>query len=112
MRTLAEIIEAAKSNSDTTHEECLYALLAMEALFFHDNRIVRQYVLDTDKSPVGILNRLKLHVEFAFNQAKTALNKSPKDYLGWSNDPANPDYQKKRDIALKIFDKVLAKQDN
>lgn len=112
MRTLSEIIEAAKSNSETTHEECLYALLAMEALFFHDNRTVRKYVLDPDKSPVAVLNRLKLHVELSFQSAKAALNKSPKEYVGAAYDPKNPEYQKMRTTALKIFDKIVTDQDN
>jgi hypothetical protein len=36
-----------------------------------------------------------------------ALNKSPKEYLGWNNDPENPDYQKFHAMGSKLVDKAL-----
>ncbi len=40
MRTLFEIIHAAKSGERPTYEELLYALVALEALFTFDHNFV------------------------------------------------------------------------
>jgi hypothetical protein len=36
-----------------------------------------------------------------------ALNKSPKEYLGWNNDPENPEYQKFHAMGSRLVDKAL-----
>jgi hypothetical protein len=45
----------------------------------------------------------------SFNRYKSALQKSPKDYVGWNNDPMNPEYQKLRQAESKLFDKLFEK---
>jgi hypothetical protein len=44
--------------------------------------------------------------EESFNRNKRALSVDPQQFVGWSNDPANPDYQKMRSLATKVFKKV------
>lgn len=70
MRTLSEIIDAAKDGSETTHEECLYALLE------------------------------------EFQRFKLALSKDPKSYVGWNNDPKNPEHVKFVKMGRKLIDKL------
>ena len=103
MKTLFEIIDSAKDGKMPTLEECYYAMLALSALHFFDHRILQG--LDKPKHQKEWW--IKLQAEESFKRFKVALDKSPKDYVGWENDPANPDYQKRRNIGRKIMDKVI-----
>ncbi len=101
MRTLGEIITAAKDGEKPSYDELLYALVALEALFTFDHSFVVElpYKPSHQKHP-------ELWSEESFNRVKRAMEKPPKDWLGWNNDPANPEYQKRRKVALAIWDKA------
>lgn len=101
MRTLFEIIESAQDNRPTTHEECLYAMLVIDALWHFDRRDLRNLAFDNTKVPVRVL------AKESFARCKKALQIDPKVYLG-SNDPANPDYQRMRKALLAEFEKRMA----
>ena len=104
MRTLFEIIEAAKSNEVTTHDECLYALLAVEALsIFDSSSFQRLAEKDTKKHFLGATYRWKE----SWNRWKRAGEKSPKEWLGNNNDPTNPEYQQRRKVAKRLLDKII-----
>jgi len=105
MRTLNEIIEAVKSNKETTHEECSYALLVMEILWSFDSRSIRRMDENTFKS--GMLDFIKKE---SFRRAKTALDKDPQQYLGWNYDPKNPQYQEEREMGIKMMEIILKKE--
>jgi hypothetical protein len=45
----------------------------------------------------------------SFKRWKMAIAKPPEEYGGWENDPSNPEYQKRRTLSLKLFEKVIAR---
>ena len=49
----------------------------------------------------------KMRLENIRNAYSTALNKSPKEWLGWNNDPENPEYQKFHAWGKKLVDEAL-----
>lgn len=102
MRTLSQIIDAAKDGCETTHEECLYALLAMCGLQWFDHQALMQLW----QRPESNIISPEFQYSESFSRFKTALGKSPKEWLGWSNDPQNPDYQAFRKTAFKVFEKA------
>lgn len=102
MRTLSDIIDAAKDGEPTTHEECLYALLAYSSLHYFAASAIRR-MHERPNSPVYSAERM---MEEDFTRVKTALNKSPKEWVGWRNDPKNPEYQKMRAVGKKLIDKL------
>lgn len=104
MRTLFEIIEAAKIGEPTTHEECLYALLAYAGLAHFDASALRQLAFEPSK-----LRTPERQAEESFKRWKMALAKSPKDWLGPSNDPANEECRERVRMARRLFDKVVPK---
>ena len=104
MRTLYEIIDSAKSGDMPTHEECYYAMLVYEFMFTMDHIRLREELLAENRPPEMIR---KLFAENSFRMYKGALDKSPKEYLGWNDNPANPEYQKRRKIGEKILDKAI-----
>lgn len=96
---MLEIIEAAKDNRETEKEELLYALLALDALGTMDNLALLHM---SDRSP-----QVERALERSFERSKAALNKSPKEWVGWNNDPRNPEYQQSRNLSFKIAKKAL-----
>jgi hypothetical protein len=103
MRTLFEIIESAKDGNMPTHEECYWAMLGLSALHYFDHSNLRTLCFKETINP--IIKKLK--AEESFKRFQLALNKSPKDWVGWNNDPANPEYQKMRAVGTKLLNKVL-----
>ena len=99
MRTLGEIISAAKIGEPVTHEEALYALLAYDILSTFDHMAVRKMVRDCVEEAVHVHKDL-------FQRWKRALVLPPKTYLGPRNDPANPDVVRRVKISRKIVDKL------
>jgi hypothetical protein len=101
VRTLFEIIEDAKVGDPTTHEECLYALLAYASLVHFDSRALRMLAFEPSK-----FRTPEREAEESHRRWKTALAKSPKDWLGPSNDPANEECRQRVRLARRLFDKV------
>ena len=110
MRTLYEIITSAKDGDMPTHEECYWAMLCYEIMFNMDHRNLREE-LSGEKPTAKLIKNLKL--ENSHKMYNTALNKSPRDYLGKNYDPGSAEYQKLRKLRKlrklgnKIFDKVI-----
>lgn len=103
MRTLGDIIDAAKIGEPTTHEECLYALLAYSGLAHFDSSSLRKLAYEPNK-----FRTPEREAEESFRRWKTALEKSPKDWLGPNNDPANQACRDRVTLARKIFDQVAS----
>lgn len=105
MRTLYEIIEAVKDDAPATEEELRYALIAYQSLHHFDTMALRRLAEHPERciGPLGI----KFERTEAFNRHKAALNIDPKTYVGWNNDPKNPQYQKERQVAVKIFEAAV-----
>lgn len=104
MRTLNEIVEMCKGNERLDYDELRYALLVYVSMMNRDHRKLRDTLLAKESRPEFIR---KIEAENSFNMYKTALNKSPKEYLGWNNDPENPEYQKFHKMGSKLVDRLI-----
>lgn len=104
MRTLGEIVEITLSGGQPEYDELRYALCAMQALLSFDMNALASLATaeEEGKKPFLIGSAIFQHRE-SFNRKKGAMEKSPKEYLGWGNDPKNPDYQESRKFAKLIF---------
>jgi len=104
MRNLADIIEDCKTNGKPDYEELRYSVLVMTGVLnLVNNELVKLYV--EGKIPNELIRKMKL--DGICSMYGKALNKSPKEYLGWNNDPKNPDYQRFHKIGMKLVDKAL-----
>lgn len=108
MRTLFEIIEEVKDNKRPDYEELRYALLVYNFMMFMDHKNLREELLSEKRSSEFIR---KFKAQNSHDMFRNALSKSPKDYLGWNEDPENPEYQKRRKLSEKIYDNFLAKRE-
>lgn len=101
MRNLSEIIDAAKEGRETPEVELLYALLAYSALHYFDHHALQRLAHEPSK-----LSNPQREYEEAFRRFKMALNKSPKEFMGWNNDPANPDCRRRYALGKRLIDKL------
>lgn len=101
MRNLSEIIEDCKLNKKPSVDELRYSVIALTSLMNMANSKLLQFYKD-DAKPFN-----KMMIENVHNAYRTALNKSPKEWLGWNNDPENPDYQRFHTLGSKLVDKAL-----
>ena len=108
MRTLNEIIEATRNNEQPNYEELKYAVCALVALSTFDGMAIQNLaVAETEgKKPILTYSARHQHEE-CHRRWKTALSKSPKEYIGWNNDPNNPEFIERLKLARKIVDKAL-----
>jgi len=101
MRTLVEIIEDCKLNKEPSIDELRYAVIALTSII----NMTTSTLMELYKKDMNVLEKKRL--ENTYNAYSTVLNKSPKEWLGWNNDPENPAYQKLYSIGSKLLDKAL-----
>ena len=105
MRTLLEIIELLKDGGEPTREELYYSVLALEALNTFGERDLHKLLEHPNSkflTPEYLANE-------SFNRNKNAFHKSPKEWVGWNNDPHNPERQKERAFHKRLLNKLLKK---
>ena len=105
MRNLSEIIEQCKMNGNPDYDELKYSVLVMTGILNMANRELTKLYVE-GKMPNEFMRKMKLDSGVC-TMYRTALNKSPKDYLGWNNDPENPEYQRFHAIGTKLVNKAL-----
>lgn len=91
MKTLYEIIQDVKQNKKPEYDDIRYALLAYVSMSNIGHTQLRQELSRT--SPLPEFSRATA-LSNSFDMYKGALNKHPKEWLGWHNDPENPEYAK------------------
>lgn len=103
MRTLFEIIELVKDGGKPDYEELLYSVIALDALWHFDHHAIHRMAHEKE----NFFNNPEYQSEESYRRLKAALDKDPKSYVGWGNDPKNPSYQEFRKWAINLADKVL-----
>ncbi len=107
MRNLGDIIEAAKDGQMPTHEECYWAMLALHSLaWFGKNDLLQ---IAYDERPKLFLTPQR-RCDESVKRWGLAYKKDPKEWVGPSFDPSNPEYQRERAVHKKIADKFLKKE--
>ncbi len=108
MKTLNEIVDAVRDGERPDYEDLRYAICAMSALSSFD-RMAFMKLAETEregKKPF-LTGSAQWQWEEHFNRQKRAGEKPPKEYVGWSNDPDNPEFLNRRNVSKKILAKVV-----
>ena len=107
---LLDIIEAVKSNEPVDTENMIYTILALDSLLFFETQSIRTLANGRrqNEKPGFIYDPLYQEKQ-SFRRIKNAIEKDPKEWLGWNNDPKNPDYQYDKEMAHKVLDKIIDK---
>ena len=109
MMTLNEIIESVRDGGRPDYEDLRYAICAMAALQVFDSRALMKLAqAEREGKKPFMINSAEWQWEEYFNRHKRAGQKPPKEYVGWSNDPDNPDYLERRKVAMRIADAAFS----
>lgn len=110
MRTLGEIIDLVKEGEKPEYDELRYAVCALESLVTFDAIALRNLAEGERESKKKILTySAEWQYEDNFNRIKRTYEKSPKEWLGWNNDPDNPEYVERRKKNIKIMENIIRK---
>jgi hypothetical protein len=103
MRSLEEILDSLKANEKPNYEELRYSALCLAWLLNFEHVNLAQ-VLSHKKDFTDSVKKSML--KESIRRYKDALKSDPKKYLGWNQDPENPNYQ-----AFLITEKKLRSND-
>lgn len=107
-QTLGEIIEAVRNGERPDYDDLRYAICALDALATFDRLAFVALAEAENKGLKPILTRSAVFQwEMNFNRNKVALSKPPKEYVGWNNDPDNPEFLERRAKTVDLFARVL-----
>jgi len=109
---LSQIIEAVRNGERPDYEDLRYAICAMEALATFDSMALRKLAEaeSEGKKPFMVWSAI-WQMEESFRRHKTAGSKPPKEYVGWNNDPDNPEFRQRRAATLRLFNNLAALQE-
>lgn len=107
--TLSEIIDSIRDGKRPDYEDLRYAICAMDALLtFADMSLKTLWDVELGNKN-GRFFTAEKEYENQFYRLKRALAKPPKEYVGWNNDPDNPEFLKRRNISKQIFNRIMDK---
>lgn len=110
MKTLHEIVDAVRNGERPDYEDLKYAICAMDALVSFDRMAFMKLAeAEREGKKPFLTTSAQWQWEEYFNRRKRAGEKPPKEYVGWSNDPENPEFLARRKMASKIMEKAIAK---
>ncbi|MFK0309686.1 hypothetical protein ACIQUF_00435 [Pseudomonas sp. NPDC090233] len=107
MKTLGEIIEAAKSGERPDYDDLRLAVCAMDGLMTFDRQAIWKLAEGEEKGkkPFLIWSSVWQRDE-QFQRIKRAMATDPKSYLGASYDPDSPAVQERRRMSIAIMEGV------
>jgi hypothetical protein len=100
VRTLYEIIQAAKDGDKPTHDECYHAMLVLAGLVnlaTHDARKI---------APIGREPMRQMIADETHRRYSAALGADPVVYLG-RHVPGNPEHDRFRAVGKKLVDAAI-----
>lgn len=107
--TLNEIIEAVRNGEKPEYDDLRYAVCALDALSTFDRMaFMRLSRAEREGKEKTWTASAQWQWEEHFNRHKRAGVVPPKDYVGWNNDPDNPDFLARRKASMRVMDAALA----
>jgi hypothetical protein len=108
--TLGQIIEAVRSGQRPSYEDLRYAICALVALSVFDSQTLQRLAeAEKDGKRAFMATSAEWQWNEHFERRKRALDKAPKAYVGWDNDPDNPAFLARRAQAVRLVEKIIAK---
>lgn len=108
MRTLSEIIEATRNGDRPEYDELRYAVCALDALSTFDRLALSKLALaERESKPRHFVYSAEFQYSERFRRMKRALSVDPKTYVGWNNDPDNPEFRERRKKASDLVQRAM-----
>jgi len=108
MQTLHEIINAVRDGERVDYDDLRYAVCAMDALSTFDRMAFMKLAeAERDGKKPFLTTSAQWQWEEHFNRQKRAGSTPPKTYVGWNNDPDNPEFRARRGVANKVMARAV-----
>ena len=109
MRTLNEIVTAVRDGERPDYDELRYAICAMDALgVFNRNALMKLAEAEKAQKKPFLTTSAEWQWQEHYRREKAAGEKSPKEYIGWNNDPENPEFLRRRETAKRLMQSISA----
>ena len=111
--TLSEIIDSVRSGGRPDYEDLRYAICAMEALATFDYiALTRLARAELEGRKPFLVTSSVWQLEEHLRRTSLAAARPPKDYVGWNNDPDNPESIERRRRSLSIVNRASSGSNN
>lgn len=108
MRKLSKIITAAKTNEPIEMAEAIHAICVLESLSTFDrSALMKLYKAEVENKKPFLTSSAEWQLNERLKRNQIALNKSPREWLGWNNSPDNPEYVKRVKAAEELCRKII-----
>lgn len=106
--SLGQIIEAVRSGERPGYEDLRYAICALVALSVFDSQALQRLSeAEKEGKRAFMVSSAEWQWNEHFERRKRALDKAPKAYVGWNNDPDNPEFLERRAQSVRLVEKLL-----
>jgi hypothetical protein len=110
MKTLGEIIEAARSGERPDYDELRMAVCAMDLLMTFDRQAIWKLAeAEIEKKKPFLVNSAIWQRDENFGRVKRAMGKPPSEYLGASYNPDSPEVQERRRMSISLMDRAISR---
>lgn len=107
-KTLGQVIEAVRSGERPGYEDLRYAICALVALAVFDSQALQRLAeAEKEGKRAFMTSSAEWQWNEHFERRKRALDKIPKEYVGWNNDPENPEFRERRAQAARLVEKLF-----
>jgi hypothetical protein len=104
---LGQIITAVRDGQRPSYEDLRYAICAMDALAtFNRSAFMKLAEAEKEGKKPLLVYSAQWQFEESFRRAQRAMEKPPKEYVGWDNDPDNPEFLARRKKAMQLFERA------
>lgn len=101
--TLNEIIESVRDGNKPDYEDLRYAICAMSALMVFDRMALSKLAMaEIENKKPFLVHSAEWQFGEHLQRVNDAMDKPPKEYVGWNNDPENPDFLSRRKISIGV----------
>ncbi|MNX62799.1 hypothetical protein D3C86_937760 [compost metagenome] len=109
--SLSQIVEAVRSGQRPSYEDLRYAICALVALSVFDSQAL-QRLAEAEKEGKRAFMTSSADWQWRehFDRRKRALDQPPKAYVGWGNDPDNPEFLERRAQAVRLVEKLFQRK--
>lgn len=110
MRSINEIVESVENNEVVTEEEMRLAICCLKRLITFDRMaFMALYKAEKDgKLSTTTQNSPEWQCGEHLRRVGQAFKKTPDKWLGWENNPKNPDYRERRQTSIALVRNVEA----
>ena len=108
--TLHQIICDVRDGKRPDYEDLRYAICALEALTTFDEMAFEKLAEAEQELKRPFLTTSAVwQYEESLDRHRRARAVHPKTYVGWNNDPDNPEFLKRRQAAIELVERLAAK---